>query len=272
MRSAGPDHGPPVQVARARTGRGELALRRRGRVLQLVVDGVFAMDTTDVTTEEALAELALRRLDEGPDGAPAAAGLEVLVGGLGLGYTGRRVLADPRVRRLVVVELHAPLVEWARRGLAPVAGQVLADRRVHVEVADVVDEVTRRPAASLDAVLLDVDNGPGFLIHQDNDRVYAAPFLAECLRVLRPGGVLAIWSAQPEPALVRDLDTLARPRGARCEQVLLDVERDGRRLRHAVQLVSASVTAGPPAGAPGRRSARTPVRSAPAADALRLRP
>ncbi len=233
----------PVELARVDTPHGELALRRRGEVLELIVDGVFAMDTVDVATEEALADLALDRL--------RAAGerteLDVVVAGLGLGYTGRRVLAQESVRSVLVIELQQALVEWARRGLLPEAGLLLADPRVRVEVADVLDAVPALPPGSVDAVLLDVDNGPGFLIHQGNSRVYAPAFLAAALGALRPGGVLGVWSAHPEPRLAEDLDRL----GEGCEEVLIGVERDGRHVEYALYLASTTTPAWPGTGPDG---------------------
>src|SRR5689334_13587827 len=118
-------------VARADDGIAELALLRRatahGEVLELVVDGVFAMDTEQTETERALASLALEQL--GGDQ------LHVVVGGLGLGYTTATLLADERVRRVDVVELHAPLVQWLREGRVPAVRGLLDDPRVHVTVA-----------------------------------------------------------------------------------------------------------------------------------------
>jgi spermidine synthase len=216
---------PPVTVARADGATGELALRRRGAVLELVVDGVFAMDTVDTRTEEALADLALARL-------PADRPLTVLVGGLGLGFTTRRLLADARVARVVVAELHGVLVEWVRAGLVEPAAGLLADPRVEVVVRDVRDVVAAAAPGSLSAVLLDVDNGPGFLVHAGNAALYQAPFLATAAARLAPGGVLAVWSADLAPDLAR---TLADTVGA-CTEVLGTVERDGRTLTYATYL------------------------------------
>jgi spermidine synthase len=224
--AAGPD-GSRV-VARADDGIAELALLRRhtpaGDVLELVVDGVFAMDTEQTDTERALATLALEQL--GRDG------LHVVVGGLGLGYTTSTLLADPRVRRVDVVELHAPLVEWVREGRVPAVQGLLDDPRVHVTVADVVDAVPDLPPASVDILLLDVDNGPGFLVHPGNTRVYAAPFLTAAARSLCSGGVLGVWSAEASAELALVLE---RTCGS-CEEVLLDVVRDGRTFTYAVYL------------------------------------
>jgi len=215
--------GPPVTLARSQDEHGEVALRRRGEVLELVVGGVFAMDTVDVSTEVELATLALARLPR------RRSGLAVLVGGLGLGFTTRHVLADPRVGRVVVAELHAVLVEWVRTGLVPPAAGLLDDPRVEVAVADVRDTVAAAPQASFDAVVLDVDNGPGFLVHAANAAVYAAPFLAAVADRLRPGGVLAVWSADPAPALRTVLADVVGP----CEELLRTVVRDGRTLTYA---------------------------------------
>ena len=218
-------------VVRADDGIAELALlRRTGRgddVLELVVDGVFAMDTEQTETERALAGLALEHLD--------GDNLHVVVGGLGLGYTTAALLTDARVRRVDVVELHAPLVEWVRAGRVPAARGLLDDPRVHVTVADVADAVPQLPPASVDALLLDVDNGPGFLVHAGNTRVYTAPFLTAAARVLRSGGVLGVWSAEPSAELALVLE---RTCGS-CDEVLLDVTRDGRTFTYAVYLARA---------------------------------
>ena len=227
--AAAPDADRPVELDRARTARGELALRRRGDVLELVVDGVFAMDTVDVSTERALATLVLQRLaPPEPD-----AGWHVVVGGLGLGFTAQRLLADPRVASVHVVELHQVVVDWARAGLVPAAGSALADPRVRVEVADVLDAVPALPPGGVDAVLLDVDNGPSFLIHPGNETVYAAGLLTAALHALRPGGLLGIWAAQRERELA---ERLTRLTGRPCAEVLLDVHRDGRAVQYAIYL------------------------------------
>lgn len=205
-------------------GIAELALLRRGDVLELVVDGVFAMDTEHTETERALATLTLEQLG-GDD-------LRIVVGGLGLGYTTATLLADPRVTRVEVVELHAPLVRWLREGLVPATDGVLDDRRVLVTVADVADAVPGLRPASVDALLLDVDNGPGFLVHPANTRVYGAPFLSVAARTLRPGGVLGVWSADPSPELSLVLERIC----GSCEEVLLDVVREGRTFTYAIYL------------------------------------
>jgi spermidine synthase len=205
---------------------GDVVLRRRtgsGRlVTELIVDGVFAMDDVDTSTERALATEALRRCPGGQ--------LRVLVGGLGLGWTAATVLAERRVAAVDVVELQPALVGWAADGLLPGLPDLPAER-LHLHVADVADHL----AGSFrhwDAVLLDVDNGPAFLVHQSNAGLYSDAGLTTALAALRPGGVLAIWSSDPVPELVERLATL--PGVIEVEHLLLPVERDGRRFDYAI--------------------------------------
>ena len=200
-----------VEVARAASERGEVVLRQRGPegcdgpdgrcppVLELRVNGVFVMDSAESTSEVAMARVALERC---PD--PRT----VLVGGLGLGFTVHEVLSDDRVERVVVAEIEEALVGWFGDGTVPHGPAYLADERLHVHVGDVRQVVGASAPASLDLVLLDVDNGPGFLVHDDNARLYEAPFLAQVRDLLRPAGVLVVWSSTDDAALtatIRDV-------------------------------------------------------------------
>ncbi|SET52561.1 hypothetical protein [Geodermatophilus poikilotrophus] len=221
-------------LLRAEGPRGEVALRRRttddgGTHLELVVDGVFAMDDTDTTTECALATEALSRLP--------GADLQVLVGGLGLGWTAATALAEPRVGTVEVVELHEPLVRWAEQGRLPALPPGAPRLRVRTgDVADVLGEHD----GWWDAVLLDVDNGPGFLVHRSNDALYRPAGLAGAVAALRPSGVLAIWSSSPAPRLRQALAGL--PTTTDAEELLLPVARDGHEFTYAVVLARRSAT------------------------------
>ena len=209
------------ELGRATGAHGEVVLRRRGAVTELVVDGVFAMDDVDTSTERALATETLRRVP--------GDGLHVLVGGLGLGWTAATALAEPRVAAVEVVELQGALVGWAADGLLP--GLPELPDRLTLRTADVADALADGPGR-WDAVLLDVDNGPAFLVHQANAGLYAEPGLASALAALRPGGVLAIWSSDPAPELADRLAAL--PGASGVEHLLLPVERDGRRFDYAI--------------------------------------
>ncbi|NPD03576.1 hypothetical protein HN031_02605 [Nocardioides sp. zg-1308] len=189
-----------VEIARAESERGEVVLRRRtsdtaADVVELRVNGVFVMDTLETTSEIELAAQALDLVEE-----PAA----VLIGGLGLGFTLQRVLADPRVERAVVVEIEEPLIRWMRDGTVPHGPAVLADTRATVVNADIAMAIAEA-RSTYDLVLLDVDNGPGYLVHEANEAVYEAPFLRRCHDVLSPGGVLVVWSGSAAPGLLTAL-------------------------------------------------------------------
>lgn len=221
------DHGPET-VAAATTPRGEIALRERldtdGSVVhELIVAGVFAMDTVDTTTESTLAVRALTEVED-----PR----RVLVGGLGLGFTAWQVLKDPRVREVHVVEIEEDLVQWARLGLTPTLGVLARHPRVTLHAQDVAIVLAGDESAAQgpwDLVLLDVDNGPSFLVHEGNARLYSTPGLADAVGRVAPGGALAIWAAQREPELLAALEGLAPT-----TEVLLPVEREGRTLEYAL--------------------------------------
>lgn len=210
-----------VEVARAESERGELVLRERRDegapvVLELRANGVFVMDTLETSTEQALASAALALVDD-----PRA----VVVGGLGLGFTMHEVLADSRVERCAVVEIEEALVGWMRDGTVPHGPALLADERASVVVADVALAMTEARAASYDLVLLDVDNGPGYLVHDVNARLYETEFLAETRRALRPGGAVVVWSAAEAPELATTLERVFGNAEARPLEVLLQ-DRD----------------------------------------------
>ncbi|WP_205471356.1 hypothetical protein [Nocardioides sp. SYSU D00038] len=197
-----PEH---VEVARSESERGELVLRSRRdaeggpSALELRANGVFVMDTVEVGTERALAAAALALVER-----PA----RVVVGGLGLGFTMHEVLADARVERCAVVEIEEALVGWMRDGTIPHGPALLADERVVVVVADIAVALAEAPPASYDLVLLDVDNGPGYLVHDANAALYDRPALESARAALAPGGALAVWSADEAPQLAATLEAV----------------------------------------------------------------
>lgn len=216
--------GGPETLARADGVLGEVALRRRpGPVYELIVNGVFLMDTTETSTEQLLGELVL---------AHRPTPRRVLVAGLGLGCTLAALVADPRPEHVDVVEIEPLLVQWLRAGLVPAAGRALADPRVRVRVADVRDAL--QDAGPYDAIVLDVDNGPGFLVHDRNAGVYSEPVLAATGRALAPGGLLLVWSADPAPELAATLDGAVGP----VEHLVRWITREGRKLDYHIYLAT----------------------------------
>ena len=167
---------------------GELRLMRRGAELSIMSGSTELMNSRLSGSEKALATLATARLQGRPK-------LQVLIGGLGMGFTLRTALTElPKDAAVSVAELVPAVVAWARGPMAELYESCLDDPRVTIHEADVA-EVIAAARARFDAILLDVDNGPGGLNRGANDRLYSIGGLNAAKRALKPGGVLAVWSA-----------------------------------------------------------------------------
>jgi len=193
-----------------------LVLWRRGGEYVIRVGAVALMSSTAHGSEEALAERACAHV-------AARTGARVLVGGLGMGFTLAAALRVLRADAVVhVAELVPAVVAWNRGALAHLAGRPLEDPRVTAIEGDVGACITGA-RGTYDAILLDVDNGPGGFTRAGNDALYGAAGLAACRRALTPGGALGVWSVAADAAFERrmaaagfDVETLApRSRGGR---------------------------------------------------------
>jgi len=130
----------------------------------------------------------------------------VLIGGLGLGYTLKSVLENvPLDATVVVAELLPQIVDWNRTLLASLNGAALEDKRVQIKVADVRTVISGAPAESFDAILLDTDNGPTAMVQPENARLYSRTGLQRIAAALKPGGRLAVWSAQFDAGFAKRL-------------------------------------------------------------------
>lgn len=185
---------PPVTVERREGPYGEVVLRRRGAdpaVYEIIANGCFLMDTADGRSERLLVDAALAAL---PAARPAPS---VLIGGLGVGFSLARAAAEPRWGRIAVVEREQAVIDWHRTGpLSAISGEALADPRTEILHTDRVAHVHTADAV-YDALCLDIDNGPDWTVTEGNDGLYSPAGLAACRERLTPGGVLAVWSAQP---------------------------------------------------------------------------
>lgn len=162
------------------------------------LDGAFLMASHGAQGERLMPRLAWERL-RGP-----RTSLRALVGGLGAGHTLRATLDLPGIERVVVVEIGARVFAWNRLYFAKANGDALADPRVEPRVGDLA-ALLRAGGERWDLLLLDVDNGPGWLAAPGNAWLYGPDGLQACRNALRPGGVLAIWSPAPNARLLEAL-------------------------------------------------------------------
>jgi spermidine synthase len=203
------------------TAIGEISLRRRHdpafdtEVYEVKLGDEFLMSSLFTVAEVELARLALARLTAphhdvaGREGA----GFDVAVGGLGLGYTALTVLADDRVRSLIVVEALDAVIDWHRRGLVPGGLALSSDPRCRFVTGDFMamiaaangldpDSAGRR----FDAIVVDIDHSPSHLLHPSHASLYEPSGLRRLAGQLRRGGCFALWSNDPpEPAFVAAL-------------------------------------------------------------------
>ena len=201
------------ELARTDTALGEIVLRRRLEpvsrrdIFEVILAGDGLMSSLFTHGEEQLAQLGLAAL--------AVDSADVLVGGLGLGYTARTVLDDPRVRTLHVVDTLDVVIDWHRRHLVPLGADLTGDPRctlVHGDFFDLVDDdppmLGTTAPEQFDAILADIDHSPRHLLDPSHAELYTPTGLRRLARHLRPHGVFALWSNDPPDAeFVADLHT-----------------------------------------------------------------
>ena len=194
----------------------------------LKVAGLQLMSTTASSSEEQMAQLSCAHLPPRP---------RVLIGGLGFGFTLKRVLelvgTDARVD---VAELLPEVVAWNREFLAEVNGRLLDDPRVAIHLRDVYDLIDRCGNDRYHAILLDVDNGPDPFVQKGNERLYAAPGIGRIKQALHAGGRVIFWSAHPDKGFARSLEKAfkrvecipakAYPKAKRFTHTLFVADRD----------------------------------------------
>jgi spermidine synthase len=186
-----------LEEARAPDGT-VLTLFRRDGAYGLRAGGFELMSTRRYHSEERLAEVACEHL-------AGRAGARVLIGGLGFGFTLRAALRVlPADAQVVVVEIVAEIIEWNRNREYALAADSLADPRVEV-VHDDVANVLRERRGAFDAIMLDVDNGAQALTTGSNAGLYRSRGIRRAIAALRPGGRLAYWSADEDPAFAAAL-------------------------------------------------------------------
>ncbi|MBL8655799.1 MAG: spermidine synthase [Altererythrobacter sp.] len=213
-------------VTAAIPGGETLTLVSHGRDFVVMLGRDELMGTRMQFSEEQLAVLTLERVT-----APRP---RLLIGGYGLGYTFRAALAGlPDGGRVTVAEVVPDILDWARGPLAHLTGDTLDDPRGEVVIADVaalIDDAVDGTTPGYDAILLDVDNGPDGIVRDANGRLYTRTGLARARDALNPGGVLAVWSAAPDPAFARRL----RETGMAVEERTVRARPNNKGPRHTI--------------------------------------
>jgi spermidine synthase len=193
-----------AQLDCRQTPLGELTLRRRRilsldrlEIFEVKLGNYFLMSSLFHDVEVALADLGLATL--------SAPELDVVVGGLGLGYTAVAALKNPAVRSLIIIEALAPVIDWHQRGLVPLGPLLMSDPRCRLVEADFFS-LAARPEQGFDpettgrkfhAVLLDIDHSPRHHLYEQNAAFYEVDGLRRLAAQLHPGGVFALWSDDP---------------------------------------------------------------------------
>jgi spermidine synthase len=176
----------------------EMTLQKRGEEFSIRTAGMELMNSRSHGSEDELARLTCKKLCRKP-------GLNILIGGLGMGFTLAAALGNtPADARVTVSELIPAVIQWNREFLGHLAGNPLDDPRVEVKPEDVAKTIRDR-TSFWDAVLLDVDNGPEALTHKDNQKLYTRSGLKAFFGALRPGGILSVWSAGDNEAFTLQL-------------------------------------------------------------------
>jgi spermidine synthase len=174
-------------IAQQNTENGEVILRQGTAGYEIIVDGQFLMSSASGDSSVALVELGL-------GGLTGRNNLQVLIAGLGLGFSLKAALANAAVAKVTVVELEAPIIEWHRRDLIAGSSKSVNDPRTEVYHQDFLrfcDECQTK----FDLIAVDIDNGPDWLSHQTNSALYSGSYLHRLAEMLNREGILTLWSA-----------------------------------------------------------------------------
>ena len=179
---------------------GDLTLRRRlepllqnREVFEVKLGDEYLMSSLFTESEQQLATLGLAPLD---------GELDVVIGGLGLGYTAVEALKNKNVSRLLVIDLFQPVIDWHKAGLVPNGEILTADTRCKLRQGDFFELArtgfdANNPERKFDAVLLDIDHSPEHYLDPENKSIYTAEGLTAIQTQLKPGGTFALWSNDP---------------------------------------------------------------------------
>lgn len=203
---------------------GELQLFRRGDDFMIVIGRNELMNSRVYGSEVALAQISIDRLS---NDAP-----HILIGGYGMGFTLRAALETlSKDSKVTVAELIPDIIDWARGPMERLTNGCIDDSRVTISIADVMDVIKNgATGGGYDAILLDVDNGPDGLTQADNDSLYSDQGLMAAKRALNKGGILAIWSAHPDPKFTKRMIR----NGFDVDEQIIRARTNGKGARHTI--------------------------------------
>jgi len=188
-----------------KTPLGDISLSRRseprldGEILyEVKLNDDFLMSSLFTEAEIQLARLGIAALKDHKQN------LDIVVGGLGLGYTAVAALEDPSVKSLRVIDVMAPVIDWHQRGLVPLGEKLTSDPRCSIVHADFFEVATSSggfdpadPDRLVHAVLLDIDHSPSHWLHSRNSSFYTESALTKMAEKIHPGGIFGLWSNDP---------------------------------------------------------------------------
>jgi spermidine synthase len=214
---------PTTTLASCKTPEGDqMLLQEHDGQYFLKIGGVQLMSTTASSSEQQMAEIACSHLTPRP---------RILIGGLGFGFTLRRVLElSPSDAVVDVAELLQEIIDWNRQHLQSVNGLLLDDPRVRIHTRDVFEIIARATAKPYHAILLDVDNSPDPLVQKGNARLYDTNGIQLIKSALQPGGRAVFWSANPDKHFAKSLEKIFK----RVEAVSAKAYPKARRFTHTL--------------------------------------
>lgn len=220
-------HIPPA--AKAGDYGGELQLFRRGDDFMIVIGRNELMNSRVYGSEVALAQMSIDRLKTRTTQNNK---LRILIGGYGMGFTLRAALeALPANAQVIVAELIPDIIDWARGPMERLTNGCIDDPRLTIKIADVAEVIEEGANdGGYDAILLDVDNGPDGLTQAENDGLYSDQGLMAAKRALNSGGILAIWSAHPDPKFTKCMIR----NGFQVDEKIIRARTNGKGARHTI--------------------------------------
>ncbi|MBP1903917.1 spermidine synthase [Paenibacillus turicensis] len=183
---------PAVLIERCSSSRGEIQLQRRGEYYEVISNGTFLMATYNGESERLLVKAALDRC-QSPQ--------YVLIGGLGVGFSLQEVLKDERLKQVTVVEIDENVIKWNSSWLAKSNHNATGDARCHLIHADMITWM-KETTMKFDLICLDIDNGPDWVVYDENCSLYNQAGLQTLQSLMRPGGCITFWSATASPEFV----------------------------------------------------------------------